>query len=222
MGRKIFSFRYVATVLLTIADLILGGMNVQQKRRYTPPDHGASWVHGAKGIQAQLVVRDGPADRAGIQAGDILKAINGEPVRSERHVTQIFYELSGWNKATYTVVRDEREISATVILEIPEQFLRHQEYLEVIGLIYFLVGIFVLLKRSRAPHALHFYFVCLTSFVYYVFHSTGKFNSFDWTIFWADLGASLILPPLFLHFCLEFPLQSTWIKHRRSLLYFVY
>jgi signal transduction histidine kinase len=168
------------------------------------------------------VVRDGPADRAGIQAGDILKAINGEPVRSERHVTQIFYELSGWNKATYTVVRDEREISTSVILEIPEQFLRHQKYLEVIGLIYFLVGIFVLLKRSRAPHALHFYFVCLTSFVYYVFHSTGKLNSFDWTIFWSDLGASLILPPLFLHFCLEFPLRHPWIRPRHRLMYLIY
>src|SRR5205823_836170 len=92
----------------------------------------------------------------------------------------------------------------------PQAFLRHQKYLEIIGLIYFLVGIFVLLKRSRAPHALHFYSVCLTSFVYYVFHSTGKFNSFDWTIFWFDLGASLLLPPLFLHFCLEFPLRNAW------------
>src|SRR5262245_14475749 len=135
MGRKIFSFRYVATVLLTIAVLILGGMNVPQKRRYTPPDDGASWVQGSKGIQAQLVVRGGPADRAGIQAGDILKAINGELVRSDRHVTQIFYELSGWNRAEYTVVRDEKEISTSVILEVPEQFLRHQKYLEVIGLI---------------------------------------------------------------------------------------
>src|SRR5215813_2091881 len=111
MGRKIFSFRYVATVILTIAVLILGGLNVQQKRRYTPPDDGASWVQGPNGIQAQLVVRDGPADKAGIRTGDLLKAINGEPVRNERHVTQIFYELSGWDKATYTVVRDEREIS---------------------------------------------------------------------------------------------------------------
>ena len=36
MGRKIFSFKYVATVLLTLAVLILGGLNAQQKRRYLP------------------------------------------------------------------------------------------------------------------------------------------------------------------------------------------
>jgi PAS domain S-box-containing protein len=222
MGRKILSFNYVAIVLLTIAALVLGGLNVQQKRLYIPPDDGASWVQGAEGVQAQLVVRGGPADKAGLRAGDILKAINGQPVRNDLHVTQILYELGPWQRATYTVVRNEKEIFPTVVVEIPEQFLRHQTYLEVIGLIYLLVGIFVLVKRSRAPHAMHFYLVCLASFVYYAFHPTGKFNSFDWTIFWGDLGASLLLPPLFLHFCLEFPLRHVWIRQRRHLLYLIY
>ena len=44
-----------------------------------------------------------------------------------------------------------------------------------------------------------------------MFHFTGKFNSFDWTIFWFETGAVLLLPPLFLHFCLEFPLRNNWI-----------
>ena len=85
-----------------------------------------------------------------------------------------------------------------------------------------MVGLFVLLKRSRAPHALHFYFVCLTSFVFYAFQETGKFNPFDWTIFWCDLAASLLLPPLFLHFCLEFPVRNKWIKRPSRLLYLIY
>jgi signal transduction histidine kinase len=222
MGRKIFSFKLIATVLLTIAALILGGLNVQQKRRYTPPDDGASWVQGPEGVVAQIVVQGGPADKAGIRAGDVLKAINDVPVLNDRHVTQMLYNLGSWHRAKYTIVRNEKEIFPNVVLEIPEQFLRHQAYLEIIGLFYFLVGIFVLLKRSRAPHALHFYFVCLTSFVFYAYHPTGKFNLFDWTIFWSDLGASLLLPPLFLHFCLEFPLRHPLIRQRRHLLYLAY
>jgi two-component system, NtrC family, sensor kinase len=222
MGRKIFSFRYVAAVILTISVVVLGGLNVQQKRLYAPADDGALWVQTPEGVQAQVAMPGGPAYKAGIHASDILKAINGQPVRNDRHVTQMLYELGSWQRATYTIVRDEKEIETTVVLEAPQQYLRHQKYLEFIGLIYFLVGIFVLLKRSRAPHAFHFYSVCLASFVFYVFHSTGKFNLFDWTIFWCDLGASLLLPPLFLHFCLEFPLRNTWIKHRRSLLYLIY
>src|SRR5439155_1571183 len=57
MGRKIFSFKYVVTVLLTLAILILGGLNVQQKRRYIPPDDGASWIQSAAGVRARAVAR---------------------------------------------------------------------------------------------------------------------------------------------------------------------
>jgi PAS domain S-box-containing protein len=182
-----------------------------------------SWIQGPEGIQARLIVPDGPAEKAGIQRGDILKAINGESVRNDRHVTQILYELGIWSRATYMIVRNEKEIETTLVIgPSPPQYLRHQEYLEVIGLLYFLVGVFVLLKRSRAPHALHFYFVCLVSFVFYAYHATGKFNPFDWTIFWADLTASLLLPPLFLHFCLDFPLRNKWIAERPRLLYVIY
>src|SRR5436309_3621150 len=223
MGRQIFSFRYVATVLLTLAILILGALNVQQKRRYVPPEDGAAWIQTSRGVEALQVSPDGPAERAGIRRGDLLKAIEGQAIQNDRHVPRILYQLGVWSKATYTLERDGKLIYPTlVVAPQPERVLRQQRYLEIIGLLYLLVGAFVLLKRTRAPHALHFYFVCLTSFVYYVFHYTGKLNSFDWTIFWFDLGASLLLPPLFLHFCLEFPLRHKWVKQRRKLLYVIY
>src|SRR5213594_2479951 len=223
MPRKIWSVKYVATVLLTLAVLILGGLNAQQKRRYVPPDDGASWIQGIEGVQARLVFPDGPAEKAGIRRGDLLKAINGQAVQNDRQVTRVLYELGVWSRATYTLDRDGKEFDTTLVVgPPPEEVLRHQKYLEVIGLIYFLVGCFVLLKRSRAPHSLHFYLVCLTSFVFYAFHFTGKLNPFDWTIFWADLGASLLLPPLFLHFCLEFPSRNKTIERWHSLLYLIY
>ena len=185
------------------------------------PMTAAHGFRDRQGVQARLVVADGPADKAGIQRGDVLKAINGQPVRNDRHVTQILYELGVWSKANYTLERAGKVFEATVVVSPPpERLLRQRLYLEIIGLLYFLVGIFVLLKRSRAPHALHFYFVCLTSFVYYVFHYTGKLNGFDWTIFWFDLGASLLLPPLFLHFCLEFPLRHKWVKQQAQVALF--
>jgi two-component system NtrC family sensor kinase len=223
MTQKIFSFKYIATVLLTVGILILGGLNAQQKRRYIAPDDGASWIQSANGVQARVVVADGPADKAGIHRGDVLKAINGQDIQNDRHVTQILYGLGVWSRATYRIDRNGKEFETILVVgPPPEQFLHHQKYLEIIGLIYFLVGSFVLLKRSRSPHAIHFYFVCLASFVFYVFHSTGKFNPFDWTIFWFDLAASVFLPPLFLHFCLEFPERSKWIEKRHSLLYVIY
>src|SRR5262245_47609598 len=114
MGRRLFSFKLVATALLTVGILILGGINVQQKRIWVAPDDGCSWVQNAGDIQARFVVEDGPADRAGILPGDILKAINGRPVQSDRHVTQLLYEVGVWSKATYTIERNGTTFESTL------------------------------------------------------------------------------------------------------------
>src|SRR5207237_10880567 len=106
MPRKIWSVKYVATVLLTLAVLILAGLNAQQKRRYVPPDDGASWIQGIEGVQARRVSPNGPAEKAGIRRGDLLKAINGRAVQNDRHVTRVWYELGVWARATYGLTRD--------------------------------------------------------------------------------------------------------------------
>src|SRR3989442_12540759 len=101
MHRKIWSVKYVATVLLTLTVLILGGFNAQQKRRYIPPDDGSAWVEGSEDVQARLVVPDGPAEKAGIRRGGVLRAINGQAVESERHVGRLIYVLGAWLPANY-------------------------------------------------------------------------------------------------------------------------
>ena len=215
MKRRVLSLRLFSTVLLTLGVLILGGINVQQKRIWVAPDDGCSWVQNAQDIQARFVVEDGPCNRAGILPGDVLKVIDGHLVQSDRHVTQLLYEIGVWSKATYTLERDGTSFESTLIIAPPPQKLLQQRlYLEIVGLLYFLIGSFVLIKRARAPHAYHFYLICLISFVLYVFRYTGKLNAFDWTIFWADLGATLILPPLFLHFCLGFPARQNALTNR--------
>ena len=133
------------------------------------------------------------------------------------------YALGEWSRATYHLERDGAQIETTVVIAPrSERFESQFAYLEIIGILHLLVGIFVISKRWRAPHAVHFYWVCLISFVLYVFQSTGKFNDFDWTIFWSNQAAYVFLPPLFMHFCLEFPLKKTWIQNYRFVLPLLY
>jgi len=54
---QIFSFKYIAALLLTVGILVLGGLNAEQKRRYIAPDDGASWIQSSDGVEARLVVR---------------------------------------------------------------------------------------------------------------------------------------------------------------------
>ena len=124
MAQKIFSLKYIAALLLTVGILILGGLNAEQKRKYIAPDDGVSWIETSNGIEARLVVPDGPADKAGIHRGDVLKAIEGQEIQNDRHVTQILYGLGVWSRATFLVERNGKEFDTTlVIAPPPPQFL---------------------------------------------------------------------------------------------------
>ncbi len=204
--------------------IILGGLNVQQKRSWIAPDDGVSWIESGSGaVEAALVLADGPGSRAGIAIGDVLVAIDEIGIQNDRHVTQVLYGLGEWARATYHLERDQAAFETTVVVSPqPERFQSQFTYLEIIGVLYLLVGLFVVTKRWRAPHATHFYLVCLVSFIFYVFHNTGKFNDFDWTIYWSDLAAHIILPPMFMHFCLEFPVRNRWVERFRYIVGLIY
>ena len=83
-----------------------------------------------------------------------------------------------------------------------------RNYLALVGLLYLLIGTFILFRRWTARKSRHFYIFCLASFVLYTFAYTGKLNLFDWTIYWLNVAAWVLQPALFLHFCLTFPERS--------------
>src|SRR5688500_8852316 len=139
MGGRLFSLRFVGAMLLTAGLLVLGGINIDQKRKWVAPNDGCSWIQGPEGVEARQVVADGPAGRAGIQPGDILWAINGHPVESNGHVTKILYDLGTWSRAIYTIQRDGTLFESTVVVgELPQSAIRQRLYLEIIGIYYFL------------------------------------------------------------------------------------
>jgi hypothetical protein len=192
------------------------------RSEWVAPDDGCSWIQAGDVVQAQLVVPGGPADRAGIRVGDILLQIDGRPIESDRSVTEILYDIGPKSQATYSIQRAGTLLNATLVIAgAPPHLTRPRFYLEIVGLFYFLAGTLVLIQRSRAPQAVHFHFVCLASFVMLVYSYTGELNTFDWMIFWLDLGASALLPPLFLH-CLGFPLRKNWQIRNKKILVLLY
>jgi len=218
MAGGFLSPKFAATVVLSIGLLVLGGLNIQQKRIWVAPEDGCFWIQTPAGVEARVVTKDGPGDRAGVQEGDILKAINGRSVASDRAVTEILYELGVYATATYKLQRNGVIFESTqvVIGPPPQRQIQQRLILEIIGIYYFLVGAFVLMKRFRAPHVMRFYYVCLISFVLFTYSYTGKLNPFDWAVFWLDTAANVFLPPLFLHFCLKFPSGEGFFHGRRQ------
>ena len=82
-------------------------------------------------------------------------------------------------------------------------------FLTIVGIIWLGVGMFVLFKQgSRSPFVLHFATICLTAFVFHVYRSLNVGQDFDLAVNLLDDIAFAFFAPLFLHFCLRYPVRS--------------
>jgi PAS domain S-box-containing protein len=204
-------------VILTVGAVICAAINYQQQRRYALPDDGATWmeVPAAKPgdppqVTAVYLVPGGPAEIAGVRKGDVLRRIgtsvnpNGMTVEQATDVARILARIGVWGKAEYSLLRDGVELKALVIVSDANR--DRALYLQyVIGAAWLSIGLFLFFRRQRAPKSLHFFLLCLASFVLHTFHYTGKLNAFDTAIYLGNIVAGLMAPALFIHFCLTFP-----------------
>ena len=131
------------------------------------------------------------------------------PVTSFAAFQKQLYRVGVLQKAFTALDRNGSRAEASVILVPADRSLYLG--LRLIALIYLGIGLYVLLRRWTAPKSTHFYVFCLVSFVLYSFHYTGKLNTFDWIIFWANTAAWMLQPALFLHFALVFPEKRKFV-----------
>jgi len=217
-----FRFTTVLLALLSLTLVVFGVLNFEQRRVYQLPDDGVSWVDTKEGVVAWLVAPDSPAERAGIAQGDKLTAINGTPVKRALDATREVFRTGVWAQARYDLARNGQAFQTQVVVAPQSNTKSLRHYLELVGLIYLLIGTFILVRRWTAPKSLHFYVFCLTSFVLYTFSYTGKLNLFDGTIYWFNVLAWILQPALFLHFCLSFPEQPEYLRERPVRAVFIY
>ena len=209
----------VVLAVLTLAAVIFAGLNYKQRRNFPSPDDGVTWLDTPAGVQAWYVAPGSPADKADIHNGDYLKSVRGIKITRATQVTQILFRSGEWTELAYTLNRDNADFTAQVITAPAEKPSSLENYLRVTGLVYLFIGLFIFVRRWNAPRALHFYLFCLVSFIFYSFHYSGKLNSFDWTIYWGNVGAMLLQPALLVHFALVFPERRRRIAAKLAAVY---
>jgi two-component system, NtrC family, sensor kinase len=216
-----FQLSTAILTVLTIAAAVAAALNYQQIHRFRLPDDGVTWGDrlgegGRNQVVAVRVAPNGPADRAGIRANDILKSIQSAPVVDTSDVPKRLAYVGAWAKAAYVVSQPSAtgvnvDVPHTVIVgEAARGIAITWQY--VVGVAYLAIGLFVYFRRGSAYKARHFYIFCLTSFIFSCFHRTGKLNGFDQVIDWGNLIAGWLAPALFLHFCLTFPEPRAWFR----------
>ncbi len=214
----------LASVLLITA----GALNLSQRAfNPLPPTDGVVWTQRADGIFAEKVRPGYSAARAGIAVGDRLVGIGfeGEKVQeiTGRGDVALYLETAGvGGSLTYFYQRPSYSFSDNFYyadlrnIESVPRWTSNLILLTIVGCIWLAVGIFVLFKQgSRSPFVLHFATVCLTAFVFHSYRSLGLGEDFDLGIELLDNFAFALFAPLFLHFCLRYPVQSDVFDEQR-------
>ncbi len=220
--------QFATTLLLVLsaAALVAAVLNFQQLRKFPVPDDGVTWVDRQAANQNLVVAvhikPDSSGDRAQIRIGDELLAINGKPVEKALDVTKTLWSMPLFAKADYTLRRSGIEFHKDSIFILAAERDSSLYYEYAIGFAYLAIGLFVFYRRTNARKALHFFLLCLFSFVSFCFHYTGKLNTFDEAMYWGNILGSILAPAIFLHFCVTFLEEENFFSRRNGwmLVYF--
>lgn len=86
-----------------------------------------------RGAMVVSVTWDSPADRAGIQRGDLITAVNGEPLTADRDLAQIIQSFEPGDTITLTVWRAVDGETLQLEVELGERKINGQESVAFLG-----------------------------------------------------------------------------------------
>ena len=221
-GKMLTSWSLV-WLLATVIFVAGGALNLYQRSYHSlPPTDGVIWTQKADGIYAEKVFPGFAASRAGVAVGDKLIGISLNDEKFEEleltspNDIQIYLESAGvggtitylYQRPSYSFANNFYYADLINIDTLP-RWTASMILLTFVGFIWLGVGIFVLFKQgSRSPFVLHFAIICLAAFVFHVYRPLGLGKDFDLAVTILDDIAFALFVPLFLHFCLRYPVRS--------------
>lgn len=198
---------YVVIGVVLAAILIpLSAANVVLRARAQDAEDGVLWVSRSDGVVAAEVAPSTPAARAGILAGDVLLAVDGQPIDSPAEVLDLLQGSRVGQPRRYTLLRlQSHAVVDLQLAPVPHGNTTLYYVLAGVGLFTLIVALLVRLRRSGEPATQHFLWLALAFFGTFGFSFNGTLDRLDWVFYWIDAVALLLMAPLFLHFTLFFP-----------------
>ena len=212
-------FKVVATVLVTSILVAIGIFNLRDRAAWVEASDGAFWIETRSGLLAKDVEPDGPAAEAGIQPGDQLITVNGREVADLGEYFRLIDSLGVNATATYRISAGSESRDLTLTLAGRGMISARDLPRTLLAFLYLGIGMFVAVRGGRQPRAYHFYLICIVAFVVYLYSYTPRLASFDWIVYGLSVLAFLLLPALFVHFCMRFPKELANGVSRAPLVY---
>ncbi len=210
--------RAAFAVVVSAILLVLVAANISVRFHWVEVEDGVLWDARAEGVVAVRVSPEGVGARAGIEAGDVLVAINGRGIDRVEQVLDAQHGSQRGRPLSYAISREGVERPIRLELQpIPDGARLLYYALAAVAIFALLVGCSVRVQRPRDPATLHFFWLTVAFFGVCGFSYSGRLDRLDWVFYWGDVVAMLALPPLFVHFSLVFPeRQDGWAKSVRG------
>jgi PAS domain S-box-containing protein len=185
-------------LLLAVLLLAFGGASFVRRVTAVEPLVGVTWVRSSSGPVALLVAPGSPAERAGLESGDLLREIDG---RSVVHVLDAA-DL-GWHAGVGESVelKVRRAGVDRVFLVEPEWTPRTEPYFYfvIVGLAFLLAGVFIAIRWPRIRGGIVYASLAGCVYVHLALSPAGRADALDWAVGWGSDVAGSLWPALLLH-----------------------
>jgi two-component system, NtrC family, sensor kinase len=216
----------MTTSVIVVGLLCLAALNMMQRASWSELEDGVLWKASGGEVAAVEIAKGTAGERAGLARGDILLQIGDREIQRVEDVVEVLHTTTSGSRLRYIIVREQTRQQALIeVAPVPSSPLALYLALAAVGVFSLLVGASVRLRRPDHQATLHFFWLTVAFFGVMAFSFTGKLDALDWTFYWGDLTAQLLLPGLFLHFALVFPDRpDAWVRSDagRSLLPAIY
>jgi PAS domain S-box-containing protein len=240
--------KLIAMLAITALLVIIGVLNLRDRLGPNAvPTDGISWEETADGLRVKAVNVDSPLTWR-VKKGDLLRAVYfvskrspnepPQPLEYEQvkslEVLQRYLDRQGvGGEARYAIEHQDDILQSIFQSKEPLfdvdfhvtarlQYLERGLYLAFIGLVYLVIGLFVLFRQNRAELTYHFYAWSLLSFIVYFYSATLEFTPLDRLVSLLDNAALALLAPVFLHLCANFPMGGKLSARSRPIVALLY
>ena len=188
--------------LFILALLIFGVGLASYVHELSLPALGFNW-NNTDGV-VFAVSEGGPAEKAGLQRGDVFLRLEGVPLDERDMFRQAWEEIKGHQTASITIERGGQEKSLTFAVEAMPPFLKGYGIYYLVALVFWIAGVLVYLGRGQDGVATVYLVFCLAVAVASFTNTNLNVSFIRWASVLQRVSTGLVVG-LFLHFSIIFP-----------------